>query len=149
MLDLEIPSVALQAMTELALGDARAAYESVAVLGDARLLSASAPSAAIAWAARALTSSFGQDREAAESALRNGAQRLGEVGDPALHGLVAALGVALGIRSEAPDGPWLDGLIAAFGHDPHGATKIERLRALRRPGTADPQGGRSEKRDRV
>jgi hypothetical protein len=149
MLDLEIPSAALQAMTELALGDARAAYESVAVLGDARLASASASSSVVAWAARALTSSFGQDREAAESALRSGEQRLAEVADPALHALLAVVGVALGVRTDAPDATWVDGLIAAFGHDPDGAAKIERLRALRRGAISDPHAGRMEKRDRV
>jgi eukaryotic-like serine/threonine-protein kinase len=81
--ELEILSTALETLAELAVGDAKAAQESVAILGDARLGAIkNARTAAIAWVARALASlsqdeSAGRDN-AAEDALTEAEARVRE-----------------------------------------------------------------------
>jgi serine/threonine-protein kinase len=74
--ELELASAALEAIVQLAIGEAKAAYEAAAILGDARLSNAKGPTAAWAWIARALTSLAASDREGAEDALTEAEARL-------------------------------------------------------------------------
>lgn len=76
--DLELLSASLEVMTELATGDTKAAYESAAVLGDARLANAKGRTAALAWVARSLVALSAADRDRAEDALTEAEARVRE-----------------------------------------------------------------------
>ncbi|MBX3198819.1 MAG: serine/threonine protein kinase [Labilithrix sp.] len=104
--DLEVASASLEVLAELATGDLHAAYESAAVLGDARLAAVRGRSAAFAWIARALASLSASDREGAEDALTEAETRVRDAEDagPDVHVLVEVLGIAFdAARGALPD----------------------------------------------
>jgi hypothetical protein len=116
--ELEVLATALQAMTELAAGDRKAADETIAVLGDARLAAASARVATFGWIARALSALSAAARvpdRAAEEILAKAEARAREL-DPDPKGADAH--VLLGIVRhlfEAARGSAPDGLATAAG----------------------------------
>lgn len=107
--ELELASAALEAIVQLAIGEARAAYEAAAVLGDARLSSAKGPTVVLAWIARALTSLAASDRAGAEDALAAAEARVREASGRSAdaHVVVEILGLLFeAARAALPD---LDG----------------------------------------
>ncbi|MCW5837962.1 MAG: hypothetical protein KIS78_36570, partial [Labilithrix sp.] len=104
--ELEVASASLEVLAELAIGDLHAAYESAAVLSDARLSAVKGRTAALAWIARSLASLSASDREGAEAALTEAEARAREADRAGADAyvLVEVLGIVFDVaRGALPD----------------------------------------------
>lgn len=104
--ELEVASASLEVLAELATGDLHAAYESAAILGDARLAAVKGRTAALAWIARSLASLSASDREGAEDALTEAEARVRDADQawPDVQVLVEVLGIVFdAARGALPD----------------------------------------------